>query len=94
MLSSARDSLGRGQGVTSWLWTPRVLLGPALPQGSATPRALHAAPPEGGGQGGRGWPWTGPEGHGPRGAFQRQVEEWDREPGLRGRLWEEKEGKG
>ena len=32
-------------------------------------------------KGGRGWPWTGPEGHGPRGAFQRQVEEWDRSQG-------------
>ena len=32
-------------------------------------------------EGGRGWPWTGPEGHGPRGAFQRQVEEWDRSQG-------------
>ena len=28
-----------------------------------------------------GMAWTGPEGHGPRGAFQRQVEEWDRSQG-------------
>ncbi|CAI9178341.1 unnamed protein product [Rangifer tarandus platyrhynchus] len=28
-----------------------------------------------------GGPWTGPEGQGPRGAFQRQVEKWDRSQG-------------
>lgn len=32
-------------------------------------------------EGGRGWPWTGPEGQGPRGAFQRQVEKWEQSQG-------------